>query len=141
MLIIEATYTLSDLSLPGDTRAGRGAGWLDGAYPALAGPSSAPWWQEVHKDSLDIGSGQDCILGQLFGDFHRALDLIQGPLVISPGLDMAARSVRQQQRVTWAIAHGFMSCPRYPWLDLINQRLTGQPEQPFDIMAREVVAA
>lgn len=138
MLIIEATTILEDLGLPCDIRADRGAGWLDGAYPALAGPSSAPWWQEVHKDSLDIGSGQDCILGQLFGDFHRALDLIQGPLV---GLGMAARSVRMQQRVTWAIAHGFMSCNRDPWLDLINQRLIGQPEHSFGTMVREAVAA
>ena len=62
-------------------RAARGADLMDKVHPG--------WFQEIRLDDLDMASGVQCILGQVFGDFAvgaRKLDLM--------GTDGGTRTIR-----------------------------------------------
>jgi hypothetical protein len=49
--------------------ASQGAQVLDKLQPA--------WWQKINTDLLAMGSGQTCILGQLYGDFVHGTKRLQ----------------------------------------------------------------
>lgn len=50
----------------------RGARFLDQQVPN--------WWQRIHLSLLDLGTCQQCILGQLFGKFDKGLEALAFPL-------------------------------------------------------------
>ncbi len=45
----------------------RGCAWLDSVKPG--------WEREIDLDGLEMGSCRHCVLGQMFGDFARAMKL------------------------------------------------------------------
>lgn len=51
------------------TRVARGAEYLDEVRP--------DWWRSVNLERLDLVSGDDCILGQIWDDYGYAVELLR----------------------------------------------------------------
>lgn len=58
MTLIESIEEI-DYDLTETQRVEAGIAWLDDVRPQ--------WWQELDLDSLDLGSGSHCVLGQIVG--------------------------------------------------------------------------
>lgn len=76
------TMVTEELGLPG--RAEHGATGMDRIYP-LTHPGGR-WWQQIDLDRLNLYSGDDCIVGQLYGPWEDTIEQVVRALT-GPNLD------------------------------------------------------
>lgn len=60
------TAANTDTYNPNAVRVSAGAKWLDEHHPG--------WVDKIDLESLDLNDCAECVLGQLFGDFHEAVE-------------------------------------------------------------------
>lgn len=60
----------------------KGANFLDEVWVG-----DEPWWANISASALNLVDGEDCIIGQLFGEYHAGCEALEIYDVTSYGFD------------------------------------------------------
>jgi hypothetical protein len=74
-----------------EQRVDRGAAWLDECRPA--------WWAEIDLIRLDLDHQEDCVLGQLWGDYFSVPIMLDEAIASGFDSDHAADTVEYEDDV------------------------------------------
>jgi hypothetical protein len=93
------------LHIPEDFQlaAKKGAALLDEHHPG--------WARAIHQINLDLGDSTYCVLGQLYGDYHRGLSELEIPDSDELGFNLVVRRPWDWVKLTKA------------WVGQIRERL------------------
>lgn len=90
--------------------AARGARLLDDIKPG--------WYKLIDLGQLDMGNCYRCILGQVYGDYDRAIGLWPEAADLTTVLPI--EMILPNDRIDFAVDHGFSLPSHYPWEGLAD---------------------
>lgn len=76
----------------------KGVAWLDSQNNGRQG-----WLPRVNIGSLNLAKGNTCVLGQLYGGFHRVVDMGGTHHILASLLNRTLPT----KTASWAVRHGF----------------------------------
>lgn len=100
----------------------KGAAWLDNMdrISPLNPRQSAPWWEKIDLDILDLDYGRYCILGQLFATHAATYGYLDGYVYVAEWMGE-----------DFVIEHGFLASDAHagvPWRREIHKRVQAAKE-------------